>query len=290
MTILAARAVAHPLVVGAVRMLLAAVLLLLAARVVAGTVRVPRAARVPCVAMGLAMAAYQATYFSAVPLAGIAVAALIAICSAPLLIAALAAAFLGERLTPRVVLALALGVAGTALLIAGPGAAARLSPRFVAGVLLALGAGLSYAVYVVVAKAALAATAPLPLAGATFAVAVLTLLPALLLPGAPRQIELGWPWMVYLGVVATAGAYALYTIGLRNVPASTAGVATLLEPLTATLLGVLVFGERLGAAGAVGALLLFAALGLLVAEERRRANAGGRRNARAAGPGARRRG
>ena len=44
MTILAARAVAHPLVVGAVRMLLAAVLLLLAARVVAGTVRVPRAA------------------------------------------------------------------------------------------------------------------------------------------------------------------------------------------------------------------------------------------------------
>jgi DME family drug/metabolite transporter len=56
------------------------------------------------------------------------------------------------------------------------------------------------------------------------------------------------------------------------VPASTAGVATLLEPLTATLLGVLVFGERLGAAGAVGALLLFAALGLLVAEERRRAN------------------
>ena len=47
--------------------------------------------------------------------------------------------------------------------------------------------------------------------------------------------------------------YALYTTGLRRVPASVAGVVTLLEPLTATLLGVLVFGERLGAAGVVGA-------------------------------------
>jgi len=263
-TVLVARAGAHPLVIGAVRMLVAAALLLGGARLVAGSVRVARGDRWRTVAMGVAMAAFQATYFSAVPLTGIAVAALIAICSSPLLIVALAALFLGERPTPRVLLALALGVAGTALLIAGPGAAAGLTPRFVAGVLLALGAGLSYAVYVVVAKAALLRTAPLPLAGANFAVAALALAPALLLPSAARQIELGWPWMLYLGVVATAGAYAIYTLGLRDVPASAAGVASLLEPLTATLLGVLLFGERLGAAGLAGALLLFVALALLL--------------------------
>jgi len=40
----------------------------------------------------------------------------------------------------------------------------------------------------------------------------------------------------------------------------------LLEPLTATILGVALFGERLGAAGVVGALLLVTALGLLLAE------------------------
>ena len=45
-------------------------------------------------------------------------------------------------------------------------------------------------------------------------------------------------------------------------PASVAGVVTLLEPLTATLLGVWVFSERLGAAGLVGALLFFAAIWL----------------------------
>jgi len=46
-----------------------------------------------------------------------------------------------------------------------------------------------------------------------------------------------------------------------------AGVASLMEPLTATLLGVCLFGERLGAAGVIGAVLLFAALGLLLTRE-----------------------
>ena len=42
------------------------------------------------------------------------------------------------------------------------------------------------------------------------------------------------------------------------------GVASLAEPLTAVLLGVFVFGERLGPTGVGGAVLLFAALILLL--------------------------
>ena len=60
----------------------------------------------------------------------------------------------------------------------------------------------------------------------------------------------------------------MYTIGLRHVPASVAGVTTLLEPLTATILGVALFGERLGAGGWLGALLLLTALGLLIVDRR----------------------
>jgi drug/metabolite transporter, DME family len=133
----------------------------------------------------------------------------------------------------------------------------------VAGVLLALGASLSYALYVVVAKATLARTAPLSLAAFAFGVAAAVLAPVLLGPDVGRQIALGWPWLLYLGAVTTAGAYAIYTIALRVVPASVAGIAALLEPLTATLMGVLLFGERLGTTGVAGALLLFAALALL---------------------------
>src|SRR5206468_350695 len=154
-------------------------------------------------------------------------AALVAICSAPIMIAALAAVLLGERPTPRLALAL------------------------------------------VLAKGAVARMAPLPLAALTFAVAAALTVPALATPGAGRQLALGWPWLLYLGAVTTAGAYALYTAGLRHVPASAAGVASLLEPLTATLLGVILFGERLGVAGWAVAVLLLGALVLLVLAERR---------------------
>jgi len=273
MTVLAERAAASPLLVGAARLWIAAVLLLLNARMLGRWPAVVAADVWRCIAMGACMAGYQAAYFTAVTLSGIAVAALIAICSAPLMIAVMAPVALGERLGGRLRLALALGVAGTALLIAVPRGSLDLSPRFVAGALLALAAGLAYALYVVLAKATLARMAPLPLTALTFTAGAVLLTPALLWTEAPlRQLTLGWPWLLYLGAVATAAAYAIYSMGLRWVPASVAGVATLLEPLTATLLGVLIFGERLGSAGIVGALLLLSALGLLATGASRRAD------------------
>jgi DME family drug/metabolite transporter len=134
---------------------------------------------------------------------------------------------------------------------------------------LAVGASLVYALYVVLAKAVLVRTSPLPMAAVNFAVAALVLAPMLATAGVSRQLVLGWSWMLYLGAVTTAGAYAIYTLGLRHVSASSAGIVALVEPLTATLLGVFLFGERLGVAGAIGAVLLFAALGLLVSRDAR---------------------
>jgi DME family drug/metabolite transporter len=282
MTVLSARAAASPLLVGAARLWIAAVLLLVAMLLtrdgpfVDGATPCPRHAHRPhgtryndiwrCVLMGGCLAGYQAAYFTAVTLSGITVTALIAICSAPLMIATLAPRVLGEPLTPRVRVALALGVVGTALLVAAPHGTLDLTARLVAGALLALAAGLAYALYVVLAKAALARMAPLPLTALTFTAGALLLSPALLWTEAPlRQLALGWPWLLYLGGVATAGAYAIYALGLRHVPASVSGIVTLMEPLTATLLGVLLFGERLGAPGGFGALLLCSALGLVLA-------------------------
>src|SRR5689334_15127776 len=144
--VLVAHAGAGELVIGAARMAVAAVLLVALARWAGGPVRIAAADRWRCVALGVCMAAFQATYFSAVTRVGIAMAALIAICGAPLLIAALAAAFLGERPTARSAVALAFGVAGTALLVAGPRTAGGDPARFAWGVLLAIGASLSYAV------------------------------------------------------------------------------------------------------------------------------------------------
>src|SRR5207247_2511476 len=80
--------------------------------------------------------------------------------------------------------------------------------------------------------------APLPLTALTFTAGALLLSPALLWTEAPlRQLALGWPWLLYLGGVATAGAHAIYALGLRRVAASGAGIASLTEPLTATRRG-----------------------------------------------------
>jgi len=271
MTVLAARAGASPLLVGVTRLWIAAILLLAATAATAPRFTLAAGDRWRCVAMGVCMAAYQVAYFTAVTLGGIALVALVAICSAPLMIAALAPWLLGERLGPRVRDALLLGVVGTALLVAGPSGALELSARFLAGVLLAFVAGLAYALYVLAAKATLRHAAPLPTTAITFTIGAVLLTPALAWTAAPwTQLSLGWPWLLYLGGVATAGAYAIYTLGLRSVPASVAGITSLLEPLTATILGVALFGERLGAAGAVGALLLVTALGLLLTGRNRR--------------------
>ena len=278
MAILARDAAAGPLLVGWARMAVAAACLVPAA-IVAVTVRrlspdrTPRArlAASPwtmrdvagCLGLGAAMAAYQVCYFRAVTLTGLTVTAVLAICSAPLWIALLAALCLGERLSRLVRLALALAVAGTALLVAAPTAPGASASGSLLGPLLGLGAGLSYAAYAVTAKGLLARRPPLAVAAATFSLAALLLLPTALAPGAGAALGAGWPLFLYLGVGPTAIAYWLFGFGLARVPATVAGIATLLEPLTATALGVLWFGERLGPTGWLGALLLCAAFAAL---------------------------
>jgi len=265
MTLLAQRAAADPLLVGFARLAIAAPFLLGAALVSTRNWRLTTGRdALALLVMGGAMAAYQVFYFRAVTLTGVAVAALLAICSSPLMIAGLAALFLRERLTAATGVSLAMAVAGTALLVIGPRGLGEISSAFALGAVLALGAGLSYAMYAVVGKATLARVSPLPLAGITFTVAALLLSPVLLSERAVAEpLAKGWPLFLYLGLVPTALAYGLFTVGLRRTPATVAGITTLLEPLTASTLGVLLFGERLGAAGTIGAILLLAAIALL---------------------------
>lgn len=268
MAMLAHRAELGPLVVGWARVAVAAPCLVGAACWRQAGSPAPSAwtarDRFLVVALGSAMAAYQICYFWAVTLTGVAVTALLAICSAPLFIAAASMIVFGDRLSRPVILSLAMAVAGVALLVMGRGHLDALGDRTGRGAVLAVAAGVSYAVYAVAAKRLLARQRPLPVAAATFSLAALLLLPVLAIEGVPPgALGAGWPFLIYLGVGPTAAAYVLFNAGLARVPASRAGIVTLLEPLTASLLGVLCFGERLGALGLAGAALLLLALALL---------------------------
>lgn len=211
---------------------------------------------------GLCIAAYQLLYFSAVPRAGVAATALLAICSAPVFVAGLAVLVLRERLGLSKGIALALGAAGGILLGAG---STRPTAGFAAGVVLALGAGLVYSLYLVATKRGTTASSAASLAALTFTAAAVALLPVLALqPAATASLwSRSWPLILYLGAVPTALAYRLFTAGLRHVAASSAAIVGLLEPLTATALGLSLFAERLSPAGWVGAALLLGAVVLL---------------------------
>ena len=63
-------------------------------------------------------------------------------------------------------------------------------------------------------------------------------------------------------------AYILFGIGLRSVRSSTATTITLLEPVFATVLAVLIVGERLNVIGWVGFALVLVGLAVLVTARR----------------------
>jgi drug/metabolite transporter (DMT)-like permease len=150
-----------------------------------------------------------------------------------------------------------LAVAGLALLGGGPEVGAG------RGELLTLGCALAFAVHLLV----LADAAPrLPVAALSvvqFAVVAGVLFVPGLLAGGYRLTGEAWAAAVYTGVAVTAGGLGLQAWGQRRVTPTRAALLLLIEPVSAAVLGFLA-GERLGATGAAGALLILA--GIVVSE------------------------
>jgi DME family drug/metabolite transporter len=68
---------------------------------------------------------------------------------------------------------------------------------------------------------------------------------------------------LWVGLATISVAYVMFTWGLSGLTAATAATLTLGEPLTATVLGIVVLGERLSALAVIGVVVLAAGLALL---------------------------
>ncbi|MBF8285153.1 MAG: EamA family transporter [Anaerolineales bacterium] len=252
--------------VGALRLLTAfPALLLLAQALAPGSLRplLKREWRAVLI-MGAAMAGYNGSFFAALARTSVTAGTLLALCTAPLFVALLARIFLHEPLTRPVLLALGAGLSGTALLVGGQGGRDLLRLDYALGNLLALAAGLSYAVYALVGRAKSRGAPAASLAALSFTTAAILLTPFALANGLRLPTNSpAWLAVLYLGLIPTALAYALYLSGLRSVPATMASIGTLIEPLTASLLAALFLGERLTPSGLLGAGLLLSSLAIL---------------------------
>ncbi|WP_420024352.1 EamA family transporter (plasmid) [Cereibacter azotoformans] len=126
------------------------------------------------------------------------------------------------------------------------------------GVLLASLAGASYAAY------SLATGRVGTLAASAFLVAAIVTAPVLALVPVAWAADLrAWPALLFLGAIKTGLAYALFTRGLARLTTSTAVTLSLIEPLTAWLLAILVVGEPVTAQRFLGAMLIFGGLAIV---------------------------
>jgi drug/metabolite transporter, DME family len=245
----------HRMTVAAVT--LGAVHLLTRRRRAGAAVRPARGTVVRLLLVGSGLAAYQLAYFAAVPAAGVSIATLVALGLAPLLIA-VGAALLGHGRPDRATLvALTVALVGLVLLV-GISAGTDAGTAVVLGAVLATGSALGYAV-VTLAGGGVPAGVPVTLVG--FAGGALLLTPVALAVGLRTTTEpLSLAVLIYLGVVPSALAYALFFTGIKTVPGAVASIVTLVEPLTATALATAFLGERLAPGALAGGLLVLAAV------------------------------
>ncbi|NJN18157.1 MAG: EamA family transporter [Oscillochloris sp.] len=256
----------NPLSVGFLRLIISAPALLILGYLLVGPNLLKlhrRSDAWPMLLIGAAFAGYQVCYFAAITRLGVATAVLINICSGPIFTAILARFMLNEHLSRRTFLAMLGAISGTALLVGGAPQAAD-PPALAEGAALALGAGFCYSLVVIGSRMVAADYHPLQPIALAFSLGALLLLPFALAGGLVLNYSpTGWGILIYLGIVPTALGYWLYLRGMRSVPAATAAILTLLEPLGSSLLALLLLDERLAPLGVLGAMLLLASMALL---------------------------
>lgn len=261
-----------PLSVGVMRMViggtvLAAIAFTLAARHRRRRQPSPRLGIRPLALMaltGASLAAYQPLFFLGTARNGVAVGTVVALGSAPILAGLLEWALTRRRPTATWMLATGLATVGVVLLGAGgeAGAGGGTDP---VGLLGSVGAGATFAVIANAQRRLLdAGWDPFTVVGAMGASS------AAIFACALPFVDIGWlaeprgiAMALWLGLATIGVAYVLFTWGLSGLTAATAATLTLAEPLTASILGVVVLGERLSPLAVAGLVVLAAGLALL---------------------------
>ncbi|MER2150155.1 MAG: DMT family transporter [Candidatus Limivicinus sp.] len=206
---------------------------------------------------------FTVCYFTAITMMPLSTAAIL-LYTSPIWIMLMSVLFFREKLTGQKILALLLAFAGCVLVsgISGEGMSLK-------GLLIGLGAGFGYGLYSILGTVALRRYSPYTVTTWTFVFAAvgswLICRPADMLAkfAAAENLPGLILFCILTALVTAVIPFLAYTLGLRTVEASRAGILATVEPMVATLFGVLVFAEPLTLLSGLGMLLILASVILL---------------------------
>ena len=202
-------------------------------------------------------------YFSAITIMPLSTAAIL-LYTSPIWIMLMSVLFFREKLNRIKLIALALAFAGCVLVSGISGEGLTLT-----GLLLGLGSGIGYGLYSILGTIALRKYSPYTVTTYTFLFAAagswLVCQPADMISkiSAADNLMGLLLFCVLTGLVTAVIPFLAYTLGLRTVEASRAGILATIEPLVATLVGIVVFSEPLTLLSGLGIALILAAVILL---------------------------
>ena len=201
-------------------------------------------------------------YFKSIEMMPLSTAAIL-LYTSPIWVMLMSALFFKEALTLRKLLALCMAFGGCVLVSGLSGGELSL-----AALLCGLGSGLGYALYSILGTVALRRYEPLTVTFYGFLFGSLGCLavsgPAKLFAAvlaAPVSVML---WLIPLSALVSAVIpYLAYTQGLKSVEAGKASIIATVEPVVATLVGIILYREGLSLSAAVGIVLVLGAIVVL---------------------------
>lgn len=206
---------------------------------------------------------FTVCYFTAITMMPLSTAAIL-LYTSPVWIMLMSIFFFHEKLDKRKLIALALAFGGCVLVsgISGEGMTVK-------GLLIGLGSGIGYGLYSILGKIALRKYSSYTVTTYTFIFAAvgswIISQPANMIEKFSSAPDFGFLIVLcFLTALITAVIpFLSYTIGLESVEASKAGIIATIEPMVATLIGILVFSEKLTLMSGAGILLILAAVVIL---------------------------
>lgn len=206
-------------------------------------------------------------YFKAITMTSLSVAAVL-LYTAPVMVMIMSYFLFHEKFTRRKVVAVVLTFLGCVLVTGIAGNGAALSPK---GILVGLGAGFGYALYSIFGKFAIErGYHSFTISFYTFLMAAIGSVPLADREGlitAVVQEKFMFAFMIIFGLVSTVIPYLTYTMGLKYMENGKASILASVEPVVATLLGIVLFHESMTLTGVLGVVLVLVAISICQEKE-----------------------